>query len=137
MLIFDEVITGFRVSLAGAQGKYGVRPDLSIFGKAVANGLPMSVIAGREDLFALIASGKVGHGGTYNSLPPAIAAGVATLGVLERIMATSIGSMQRDRISTDGAVFARGRRRLACRSYVQGDPAVFFVGFPIDAGKAT
>ena len=95
VLIFDEVITGFRVSLAGAQGKYAVRPDLSIFGKAVANGLPMSVIAGREDLFALIASGKVGHGGTYNSLPPAIAAGVATLVVLERIMERYIGACRR------------------------------------------
>jgi glutamate-1-semialdehyde 2,1-aminomutase len=136
VLIFDEVITGFRVSLAGAQGKYGVRPDLSIFGKAVANGLPMSVIAGREDLFALIASGKVGHGGTYNSLPPAIAAGAATLGVLER----DNGDIYR-KIQQTGSALMEGIRASAAKVgvpiVVQGDPAVFFVGFPIDVGKAT
>jgi glutamate-1-semialdehyde 2,1-aminomutase len=131
VLIFDEVITGFRVSLAGAQGKYGVRPDLSIFGKAVANGLPMSVIAGREDLFALISSGQVGHGGTYNSLPPAIAAGVATLKVLER----EKGAAYR-RIQETGTALMNGIRERASKLgvpiVVQGDPSVFFVGFPVD-----
>jgi glutamate-1-semialdehyde 2,1-aminomutase len=136
VLIFDEVITGFRVSIAGAQGKYGIRPDLSIFGKAVANGLPMSVIAGREDLFALIASGKVGHGGTYNSLPPAIAAGVATLSVLER----DNGDVYR-KIQETGSALMEGIRARAAKVgvpiVVQGDPAVFFVGFPLEAGKST
>jgi glutamate-1-semialdehyde 2,1-aminomutase len=133
VLIFDEVITGFRVSLAGAQGKYGIRPDLSIFGKAVANGLPMSVIAGREDLFALIASGKVGHGGTYNSLPPAIAAGVATLNVLER----EDGSVYRKIYEIGSALMAGIRDRaekFGVPVVVQGDPSFFFVGFPVDGG---
>jgi glutamate-1-semialdehyde 2,1-aminomutase len=131
VLIFDEVITGFRVGLAGAQGKYRVRPDLSIFGKAVANGLPMSVIAGREDLFALIASGKVSHGGTYNSLPPAIAAGVATLNVLER----DNGAVYRH-ICEIGSALMNGIRERAAKLgvpvVVQGPPSVFFVGFPVE-----
>lgn len=59
VLIFDEVITGFRVSLSGAQGSYGIKPDISIFGKAIANGLPLSCIAGRADIFSLIAKGLV------------------------------------------------------------------------------
>jgi glutamate-1-semialdehyde 2,1-aminomutase len=135
VLIFDEVITGFRVSLAGAQGKYGIRPDLSIFGKAVANGLPMSVMAGREDLFELIASGKVGHGGTYNSLPPAIAAGVATLNVLGRENGSAY-----EKIRETGSTLMQGIRERAAKLgvpvIVQGDPSIFFVGFPLNGAVA-
>ncbi len=129
LLIFDEVVTGFRVSIAGAQGHYGVRPDLSIFGKAVANGLPMSVLAGREDLFALIASGQVGHGGTYNSLPPAVAAGVATLKILER----NDGEVYQ-KLAQTGSALMEGIRVRAAKAgvpiIVQGHPSIFFVGFP-------
>jgi len=130
LLIFDEVITGFRVSIAGAQGHYGIRPDLSIFGKAVANGMPMSVMAGREDLFALIASGQVGHGGTYNSLPPVIAAGVATLNILER----NGGEVYR-KLNETGTALMDGIRERAAKLgvpvIVQGHPSIFFVGFPV------
>lgn len=78
ILIFDEVITGFRVGPGGAQEKFGVTPDLSTFGKAIANGFPVAAIAGRADLIDLC-KGKVLHGGTYNAQPLAMAATVATL----------------------------------------------------------
>lgn len=78
ILIFDEVITGFRVAPGGAQQVLGVTPDLATFGKAIANGFPVAAVAGRADLLELCA-GKVLHGGTYNAQPIAMAATVATL----------------------------------------------------------
>ncbi len=129
VLIFDEVITGFRVSVAGAQGFYDVSPDLSIFGKAIANGLPMSCLAGRAEVMSLIARGDVVHGGTYNSLPPAIAAGVATLDLLS---ANNAAIYQH--IWSTGIALMKGIRDRAAKQgipvIVQGYPAVFYVAFP-------
>jgi len=82
VLIFDEVITGFRVALGGAQSLLGIVPDLTVFGKAVANGFPLSAVGGRRDLMDLLAAGAVLHGGTYNGNPPAMAAARATLDAL-------------------------------------------------------
>jgi len=79
ILIFDEVITGFRVDLHGAQGLLGVRPDLTILGKAVANGFPLGAIGGRREIMSLIGSGRVFHGGTFNAHPISVAASLATL----------------------------------------------------------
>jgi glutamate-1-semialdehyde 2,1-aminomutase len=78
LLIFDEVITGFRLDRAGAQGRFGVAPDLSIFAKAIANGFPVAALVGRADLLDLFVSGGVLHGGTFNAQPVAMAAMVAT-----------------------------------------------------------
>ncbi len=82
VLIFDEVITGFRVALGGAQSVLGVTPDLTIFGKAVGNGFPLSLVGGRRDLMEVLSAGGVLHGGTYNGNPPAMAAARATLDAL-------------------------------------------------------
>lgn len=82
VLIFDEVVTGFRVARGGAQSLLGVAPDLTIFGKAVANGFPLSAVGGRRDLMDVLATGGVLHGGTYNGNPPAMAAARATLDAL-------------------------------------------------------
>ena len=78
VLIFDEVITGFRVALGGAQALLGITPDLTVFGKAIANGFPLSAVGGRRDLMEVLAGGVL-HGGTYNGNPPAMAAARATL----------------------------------------------------------
>jgi glutamate-1-semialdehyde 2,1-aminomutase len=83
VLIFDEVITGFRLGLGGAQKHYGVTPDLAIFGKAMASGYPISVLAGKRSFMEKIADGTVIHAGTMNSGQPSIAAAQATLDVLE------------------------------------------------------
>ncbi len=82
ILIFDEVICGFRVGLGGAQGLFGVRPDLSIFAKAIAGGFPLAALAGRRDLMELLVTKRVMHGGTYNSNVPCVAAAIATLKTL-------------------------------------------------------
>jgi glutamate-1-semialdehyde 2,1-aminomutase len=83
VLIFDEVITGFRLGLGGAQKYYGVVPDLAVFGKAMASGYPISVLAGKRRFMEKIADGSVIHAGTMNSGNPSIAAAQATLHVLE------------------------------------------------------
>ncbi len=83
-LIFDEVITGFRIHLGGAQSYYGVTPDLAVFAKAMANGYPISAIVGKRKWMQPIADGAVVHAGTMNAGNPTIAAALATLEVLER-----------------------------------------------------
>ncbi|MHB8730685.1 MAG: aspartate aminotransferase family protein [bacterium] len=95
VLIFDEVITGFRVALGGAQAVIGVRPDLTIFGKAVANGFPMSAVGGRRELMDMLVAGGVMHGGTYNGNPPAMAAARATLDALSADDGAVYGSITR------------------------------------------
>jgi glutamate-1-semialdehyde 2,1-aminomutase len=83
-LIFDEVITGFRTSLGGAQKFYNVVPDISIFGKALASGYPISAVVGKLHWMELIAEGKVIHAGTMNAGNPSVAAATATLDILAR-----------------------------------------------------
>ncbi len=85
VLIFDEVITGFRLDLAGAQGFFGVTPDLATFGKAMANGFPIACLAGRSHLMEPIANLQVNHSGTYNANVMATAAAVASIRELERL----------------------------------------------------
>ncbi|MBI3465690.1 MAG: aspartate aminotransferase family protein [Planctomycetes bacterium] len=84
LLIFDEVITGFRLALGGAQEFFGVVPDLAVFGKALASGYPLSVLAGKSRYMQAIADGRVIHAGTMNAGNPSIAATWATLEVMER-----------------------------------------------------
>lgn len=84
LLIFDEVITGFRLAPGGAQAYFGVTPDLSVFGKALAGGFPLSCLAGRAEVMDMISRGEVGHAGTFNSNPVVMAAAAATLRVLEQ-----------------------------------------------------
>ena len=84
LLIFDEVITGFRLSLSGAQGFYGVTPDLATYAKAVGAGAPLSVLAGRKQYMELIESGKVVHAGTLNGNLIALSAARAALAFLTR-----------------------------------------------------
>jgi glutamate-1-semialdehyde 2,1-aminomutase len=83
LLIFDEVITGFRVSPGGAQGLYGVTPDLTALAKVLAGGLPGGCVAGRADVLAHLefrpGKPKMKHPGTFNANPLSAAAGVATL----------------------------------------------------------
>jgi len=84
LLVFDEVITGFRVARDGAQGRTGVRPDLTCLGKIVGGGLPVGAYGGRRDLMSLVAPvGPVYQAGTLSGNPLAMAAGLATLGLLD------------------------------------------------------
>jgi glutamate-1-semialdehyde 2,1-aminomutase len=84
LLVFDEVITGFRVARGGAQERFGVMPDLTIMGKVIGGGLPAAAYGGRRELMERIApAGDVYQAGTLSGNPLAVAAGLATLGALD------------------------------------------------------
>lgn len=83
-LIFDEVITGFRLSLGGAQQYFGIVPDMAVFAKAMASGYPISAIVGKREWIGLLETGKVIHAGTMNSGNGSVAAALATIQVLKR-----------------------------------------------------
>jgi glutamate-1-semialdehyde 2,1-aminomutase len=84
VLIFDEVMTGFRVHRSGAQGLYGVRPDLSTFGKIIGGGLPAAAYGGRAELMEQVApTGPVYQAGTLSGNPLAMRAGIETLKILD------------------------------------------------------
>jgi glutamate-1-semialdehyde 2,1-aminomutase len=85
LLVFDEVITGFRVAWGGAQALYGIRPDLTCLGKIMGGGLPVGAYGGRRELMAQMApSGPIYQAGTLSGNPVAVAAGLATLEALEQ-----------------------------------------------------
>ncbi|MGN0503201.1 MAG: glutamate-1-semialdehyde 2,1-aminomutase [Ruminococcus sp.] len=85
LLIFDEVITGFRLSLGGAQEYYGVTPDLTTLGKIVGGGMPLAVYGGKREVMECVAPlGSVYQAGTLSGNPVAVSAGIATLKILQR-----------------------------------------------------
>ena len=84
LLIFDEIITGFRVGLGGAQEYFGIKPDLTTLGKVVGGGFPIGIFGGRAEVMSLVApEGPVYNAGTYNAHPVSVAAGLATVKELE------------------------------------------------------
>jgi glutamate-1-semialdehyde 2,1-aminomutase len=130
-LIFDEVITGFRLAIGGAQSFYKISPDLTIFAKAIANGYPLSVIAGKREWMELIEEARVIHAGTMNSSNATIAAALATIEVLEE-------ENPYDRLFNYGKRLMDGLRDAANEAnqnlLVQGPGPMFHVGFT-DAKK--
>jgi glutamate-1-semialdehyde 2,1-aminomutase len=129
LLIFDEVITGFRLGRAGAQARFGVTPDLSIFAKAIANGFPVAAIVGRADLLDMFATGGVLHGGTFNSQPVTMAAMVATQKALT--------PQHYETSSRYGVRLRDGIRDIlkgtGIKAQVTGFELMFHVGFGLDA----
>ncbi len=124
ILIFDEIITGFRLAPGGAQQYFGVTPDLATFGKAIANGFPVSAFAGRADLMDQMATGGVLHGGSYNALPAAMAAVVATLSELNKPGTSSLLEKQGKKLMT-GIKDALADANVEAQ--VQGFPQIFHV----------
>ncbi len=93
VLIFDEVITGFRLGLGGAQARYGVWPDLTTFGKVIGGGLPIGAVGGRREIMETLSPlGPVFHAGTLSGNPIATAAGLAALNLLDADVYDTIGA---------------------------------------------
>jgi glutamate-1-semialdehyde 2,1-aminomutase len=109
VLIFDEVITGFRVAHGGAQQRYGVRPDLTVLGKIIGGGMPVGAYGGRRDLMALVApEGPVYQAGTLSGHPLTMAAGLATLDLLDAALYA--------RLEATGARLEAGLRHAAAEA---------------------
>jgi glutamate-1-semialdehyde 2,1-aminomutase len=108
ILIFDEVITGFRVDMGGAQSYFGVTPDLTTFGKAIAGGFSLSAVAGRRDILQLVEQHRVVHAGTFNGNPLSLAAARAVLHHME----SSQGAVL-DQIKANGEILMNGIRAIA------------------------
>jgi glutamate-1-semialdehyde 2,1-aminomutase len=122
VLIIDEVKTGFRVARGGVQELYNVRADLCTFAKAVANGYPISVLAGREDIMRKLGKG-VAHGGTYTAHPVSLAAAEKTLEILAETDAL-------ERIATYGTRLRAGKSAILKARGI----AHSFVGHPSMTG---
>jgi len=113
LLIFDEVMTGFRVALGGAQSLFGITPDLSTFGKVIGGGMPVGAFGGKKELMELVApSGPVYQAGTLSGNPVAMAAGLATL----------------DQITTAGFYDALGEKTRMLTEGIQAEAD--FTGIP-------
>lgn len=125
VLIFDEIITGFRLAPGGAQAHFGVTPDIATFAKAIANGFPVAAIAGRANLLDLVTQGVV-HGGTYNAQVLGMAATVATLSIIAE-------PATQERLKRQGTRLMAGIRAelhdARIPAIVTGFPQVFHVGF--------
>jgi len=133
VLIFDEVKTGFRVAPGGAQQLFGVKPHLSTFAKSLANGYPISMIAGLEEIMQYVGPKKVVHGGTYASNPISLAAADATL---DEFAASRVHK----HIEGFGAKLVKGVKQVLedrhVESIVQGFPSMFQLLFT-DLGEVT
>ena len=112
LLIFDEVMTGFRVHLGGAQALYGVRPDLTTLGKIIGGGMPVGAFGGRRDIMERLAPlGPVYQAGTLSGNPVAMTAGLTTLNLLtpgfhQRLQAATDGLIRRLALAAQGAGIA-------------------------------
>lgn len=126
LLIFDEVITGFRLGPGGAAGRFGVVPDLAVYGKAMAGGWPVAALAGPVRLMERFGTKEVNHSGTFNANVMAMAATAATL----RLLQTEPPDGRVERIGNElmkGLAELARARSLPLR--VQGLPMAFHVSF--------
>ena len=137
ILIFDEVITGFRVGPGGAQALYGIRPDLTTLGKIIGGGMPIGAYGGRADLLELVApAGPVYQAGTLSGHPLSMAAGIATLAALDPDRYLVLDAISAA-IATGLEEAAADARRSIAVSRVGSLLTVFFRSTaPIDAAEA-
>jgi glutamate-1-semialdehyde 2,1-aminomutase len=129
LLVFDEVITGFRVARGGAQELYGVEPDLTVFGKVIGGGLPAAAFGGpREAMERIAPAGDVYQAGTLSGNPLATAAGLATLRALDAEAYVRIGALT-DRLAA-GLTGLIGERPLRIAT-APGLLTLFFSAEPV------
>lgn len=124
VLIFDEMITGMRLGVGGAQARYGVTPDLATFGKAIAGGgVPVSAVVGRRDIMGLLENKRVIHAGTYNGYPLGAAAVRATFQILSRDGGAVVHEMHR-RAEVLHGILTDSAAEVGLPLIVQGPPGL-------------
>ena len=128
VLCFDEIITGFRVALNGAQGYLGVTPDLATFGKALAGGIPLAALAGKKEILDLFLEKRVIGGGTFNASPLGMVGALATLKILERDGGAFYKKVDRLQMKLmEGLKEISGRHGIP--TLIQGPRGVFYFQF--------
>lgn len=132
LLCFDEVMTGFRVAYSGAQGRYGIKPDISTFGKVIGGGLPVGAYGGRKDVMSMVApAGPVYQAGTLSGNPLAMTAGIKTLEILQRSGTYEQLEKTSARLITGLLEIGKEFGHAVCGGYVGGMWGLFFCEGPV------
>ncbi|MGD0947999.1 MAG: aminotransferase class III-fold pyridoxal phosphate-dependent enzyme [Candidatus Binatia bacterium] len=134
VMSMDEVITGFRLGLSGAQGYYGVTPDICTLGKCLAGGVPMSAVVGKADIMEQLRDKKVLGPGTFNGYPLGMRAALTTLKILERNNGAVYGEMERVQKRLEAGLKELAQKH-GIQLRIQGGLGVFFLIFGADSDK--
>ncbi|CBN57997.1 MULTISPECIES: glutamate-1-semialdehyde 2,1-aminomutase [Kamptonema] len=132
LLVFDEVMTGFRIAYGGAQQKFGVTPDLTTLGKIIGGGLPVGAYGGRKDIMAMVApSGPMYQAGTLSGNPLAMTAGIKTLELLQKPGTYEQLDKVTKKLSEGLLKIAKETGIAACGGQISGMFGLFFTGGPV------
>lgn len=132
LLVFDEVMTGFRIAYGGAQEKFGVTPDLTTLGKIIGGGLPVGAYGGRRDIMALVApSGPMYQAGTLSGNPLAMTAGIKTLELLQKPGTYEYLDQVTQKLAKGMIAIAQETGHAACGGQISGMFGFFFTEGPV------
>ncbi len=132
LLVFDEVMTGFRIAYGGAQEKFGITPDLTTLGKVIGGGLPVGAYGGRRDIMAMVApAGPMYQAGTLSGNPLAMAAGIKTLELLHQPGTYELLDRVTTRLVTGLLQGAKDTGHAACGGSISGMFGFFFTEGPV------
>jgi glutamate-1-semialdehyde 2,1-aminomutase len=132
LLVFDEVMTGFRISYGGAQEKFGVTPDLTTMGKVIGGGLPVGAYGGKEEIMKMVApAGPMYQAGTLSGNPLAMTAGIKTLEIMRRPKQYDHLEQVTKRLTAGLLQIAKETGHAACGGYISGMFGLFFTEGPV------
>jgi glutamate-1-semialdehyde 2,1-aminomutase len=132
LLVFDEVMTGFRIAYGGAQAKFGITPDLTTLGKVIGGGLPVGAYGGRQDIMAMVApAGPMYQAGTLSGNPLAMTAGIKTLELLQKPGTYEYLDKITGRLATGLLQAARDNGHQVCGGHISAMFGMFFTAGPV------
>jgi glutamate-1-semialdehyde 2,1-aminomutase len=132
LLVFDEVMTGFRIAYGGAQEKFGITPDLTTLGKVIGGGLPVGAYGGRQDIMAMVApAGPMYQAGTLSGNPLAMTAGIKTLELLQKPGTYEYLDKITGRLVTGLLQVARDKGHQVCGGHISAMFGMFFTAGPV------
>jgi glutamate-1-semialdehyde 2,1-aminomutase len=132
LLVFDEVMTGFRIAYGGAQEKFGVTPDLTTLGKVIGGGLPVGAYGGRQDIMSMVApAGPMYQAGTLSGNPLAMTAGIKTLELLQKPGTYEYLEKITKKLSDGLLQIAKEKGHAVCGGHISAMFGLFFTGGPV------